>query len=64
IAEASWATAVAWPVYIWNTSEALRRLAHCGRRKTLIYRQADQPACPPPKANTHGKHHRLCVVAA
>lgn len=33
-------------------------------RKTLIYSRADQPACPPPKANTHGKHRRLCVVAA
>lgn len=33
-------------------------------RKTLIYSRTDQPVCPPPKANTHRKHHRLCVVAA
>lgn len=44
-------------------------MAHRGQisflsiRRTLIYSRADQPASPPPKANTHRKHGCLCVVA-
>lgn len=44
-------------------------MAHRGQirflsiRKTLIYGRADQPASPPPKANTHRKHRCLCAAA-